>query len=64
MRQVNGSYVIRFQGIAGRVYRVDGSASLAGWSDLGAATHLGNGSHEFVDTTGGFQQRFYRIREP
>jgi hypothetical protein len=65
MRQVDGSYRIRFMGIAGRLYRVDASTSLTSWSDLGAATDLGNGSFEFVDANAtSFQQRFYRIREP
>ena len=61
----NGSYRIRFSGLAGLTYRVEGSTNLTSWSDLGTATALGGGAFEFIDVNAvNFQRRFYRINGP
>jgi len=59
----NGSYRIRFDGIADRTYRIEYTESLspALWNLLGSATADGAGLFEYIDTPpGGTPTRFYR----
>jgi hypothetical protein len=62
----NGSYRIRFDGIAGVIYRIEHSPlNPAVWQTLGNATANAVGSFEIVDTPpAGSPQRFYRSVHP
>ena len=55
---------VRFQGIAGRTYRVQTAATVDGpWSDLGSRTAGGTGVILFLESPQALP-RFYRIIEP
>jgi hypothetical protein len=60
----NGVYAIRGNGIPGRIYRIQSSAtSSGGWQDLGTATADSFGVFQLIDPNGS-RQRFYRSVYP
>ena len=63
----DGSYRIRFDGIPGLTYRIEGTGSLspANWQTLGIETANPSGNFEITDRPAvGFGQRFYRSVHP
>jgi hypothetical protein len=61
----DGSFPIRFDGVAGQVYFILRSSDLVNWTPIGDATELGSGRFEFIDIgDSGDSTRFYLIGSP
>jgi hypothetical protein len=56
----NGQFRLTVNGVVGRVYAIESSSTLSGWTQLGTVTNTSAAS-TFTDTTAaGQSQRFYR----
>lgn len=61
----NGSYLLKFDGIPGKTYRIQYAESLPNWETLGSSTADDVGMFEFTDTPpSGTPARFYRSVYP
>jgi len=59
----HGAFLVRFNGVAGRLYLVQGSSNLTQWTDLGPARDLGGGAFDYLHTPGTLPPyRFYKVR--
>jgi hypothetical protein len=52
---------LRFSGDAANTYVVQASTNLVNWVNIGAAAPSGSGGYDFLDQTGVFPARYYRI---
>lgn len=58
-----GAFQVRFNGVAGRLYQVQGSSNLTQWADLGPARDLGGGAFDYLHNPGPLPPyRFYKVR--